>query len=255
MRCRTRSILISTLALALLCLQPHAAGQERSTPKGYLRGFLGYTTQALGDLNDAIEDDEQALRGLGIPLDWETFGGAMEFGAGADLRVSDTVTLGMQVGMQRSSVENSYSDWSGALSDHIDLRVIDVSGTLTFWPPNSPGLFVGGSMGVAFGTADSESRFRIYSEPEYDLDAESDFSGSGLSLGAFGGYQAAVGEAGLVFLKAGYRLRNLGEFDGDVCSPQSGCWDTEAQDNAGQALDFDFSGFFLECGLGFGVGR
>ncbi|MCK4412653.1 MAG: hypothetical protein KAY32_03830 [Candidatus Eisenbacteria sp.] len=246
-----------TICLLTLVVAGTTAGaqQQQIHPKGYLHLSLGYATQALGEVNDAIEDDEQIFRSLGVPLSWDTFGGALEFGGGLEFMVSETVSLGASVGIQKSSVNNVYSDYSGSFSDKADLRVIDVSGTLTLWPPTSRGLFLGASMGVAFGKANSETRFRVYSDSDYDLDVEGEFTGKGLSLGVFSGYQGRIGRTGLLFVKAGYRHRNLGEFDGEFCSPQVGCWDTEAQNNAGQALDFDFSGFYLAGGVGFALGR
>ena len=230
------------------------AQQHAKQPSTHLRFFLGYTTQSLTELNAAIEDDERIFHSFGIPVSWDTFGGALEYGAELDLMVSEVTSLGASVGVQGSDVNNLYSDWSGSVSDKMHLKVIDVSGTLTFWLPSSPGMHIGISGGVAFGSADSRTRLTIYDDPGSSFDLDAEFSGKGLSLGVFGGYQARLGATGLVSLKAGYRHRKLGEFDGRVCSVGDGCADDSASNNSGQPLDFDFSGFYLRAGVGFAFG-
>jgi len=224
------------------------AQEQPDRPRSSLRFYLGYATQTLTEVNDAIE--------FNIPVQWDTFGGALEYGAELDVMVSDVASIGAALGIQGSEVNNAYSDWSGAaVSDKIKLKVIDVSGTLAFWPPSTPGLYFGVSGGLAFGSADSEFRFTIYDDPSSDIVLDGEFSGNGLSLGIFGGYQAPIAESGLFFVKAGYRHRKLGEFDGRACSPGYGCVDASASNNAGQPLDFDLSGFHIRAGVAFAFGE
>ena len=75
------------------------AQQHANQPGTYLRFFLGYTTQSLTELNAAIEDDERIFHSFGIPVNWDTFGGALEYGAELDLMVSDNGTLLPQGGL------------------------------------------------------------------------------------------------------------------------------------------------------------
>ena len=226
-----------------------------SSPRAALRFNVGWGLQDLGDINKGIEDDERVFHSYGIPVDWDTFGGAIELGAGADVWVTDAISLGATVGWQKSSVENLYSDISGSVSDKIDLKLVDVSGTLTFWAPAAQGLFVGASAGMAFGWADSQAKLRIFGDPSSDIDLNGEFAGEGLSVGAFLGYQGRIGTNGLIFGMAGYRHRNLGEFDGTVCIPSGECVDAQPSNNAGQAMDFDFSGLYVRGGFGLALGR
>ncbi len=244
------------VVLAAAAATPHnsAAQVPDSAPRAAFRFGVGWGLQDLGDLNKGIEDDERIFHSYGIPVDWDTFGGALEISGGADVWVTDAISLGATVGLQQSSVQNLYSDISGSVSDNIDLKLVDVSATLTFWAPAAQGLFVGASLGKAFGWADSRTKLRIYGEPSSNIDLDGEFSGEGLSVGVFLGYQGKMGKNGLIYGMAGYRHRNLGEFDGTLCTPSGECVDAKPSNNAGQAMDFDFSGLYIRGGFGLALG-
>lgn len=208
-------------------------------------GFLGFGTQALADLNSAIEDDESVLQGAGIPVNFDTFGPAIDLGGGIVHQVSETIGLGIELGYQRSSVNNRYSDVSGSYSDAVDLEILDVTGALQFWVSSAPGLLFGTNVGVGFGAVKDELHLRNFSNASNNVNGTGQWSGAGFIAGVFGGYHFTLSQSTRLLLHAGYRYRNLGEFDGGSGPPS---------DNAGQPLDFDFSGFYSRLGLGFAFG-
>jgi hypothetical protein len=212
-----------------------------------LYGFLGFGTQSLGDVNGAIEDDERVFQGAGIPVSFDTFGPAVDLGGGLVHQISETIGLGAELGYQTSSVDNRYSDTSGSFSDAFDLEVLDITGVLQFWVPSARGLLFGTKIGVAFGAAREEVHFRNFNTPSNSFDRSGDWDGIGFVAGAFTGYDFALSQDVQLMLHAGYRYRNLGEFsNGSNGQPPS--------DNAGQPIDFDFSGFYSRVGFGYEFG-
>jgi hypothetical protein len=237
--------------------QSETASQSNRIPaKGAtsVYGFMGYGTQALGDVNAAIEDDEAAFQGAGIPVNFETFGGAIDFSGGVVHQVGNSIGLGVELGYQGNSIDNRYTDVSGSYSDAVDLRIVDVTGVLQFWVPAAPGLLFGTNVGAGFGSAKDEFHLVDYNNSANDTDYVGEWSGVGLSAGAFAGYHFALGKSAQLLLHSGYRYRNLGEFSGEANSPQWGSSTAPPSDNAGQPLDFDFSGFYTRLGFGFSFG-
>lgn len=107
---------------------------------------------------------------------------------------------------------------------------------------------------MGFGTAKSEFHFRDFADPTNNFSGEGDWSGTGFVGGAFMGYRFGLSPLASLFLRGGYRYRNLGEFSGDSYRSDTGSGSGSPQDNAGNPLDFDFSGVYIRAGFGLGFG-
>lgn len=222
-----------------------------------LEMFVGISGQDLDDLNDVIRDDERTFRNAGIPADFETFDAAPQIGIGITHGVESTVALGAEFTHQWSSVENRYFDAGESYSDEIDLRMTEISGVIEVRIRESPGLSFGGSMGAGFGDLEEDVRFRDFQDPSNNVDALGEFDGSGLVVGGFVNYRIVAGRTAHILVRGGYSYRNLGEFDGASTTWQNGSPQTlfgPATDSFGRPIDFDFSGFYLRIGVGFGLG-
>lgn len=215
-------------------------------------GFLGYGTQALGDVNDDIADDEQAFQGVGFPVSFDPLGGALDIGVGLSIPVGTGASLGFEVGYQSNSVHHQYSDATGSIGRDIDLQVVDVGASLALHLPSTPAVFLGGMVGVALATGTHDWSYRDVNESSNDANGQGDLEGSGFAAGAFLGYEQAMG-SGLMRVVAGYRHRNVGEMSG-VYGGTEGFGSGSYADNSGRAVDFDFSGVFARLVLGFRIG-
>jgi hypothetical protein len=83
-----------------------------------------------------------------------------------------------------------------------------------------------------------------------------DYNGSGFVGGLFAGFQHEFEAGPLVYFETGYRLRNLGEFEGtfvddlDEDIKPNGVFTNLEEDPVG---DINFSGFYVRAGFGFAL--
>jgi hypothetical protein len=130
-----------------------------------------------------------------------------------------------------------------------------VTGAISYWLPNSHGVFIGADVGMGFGTAKQDFIFRDFTTPSNDLDLSGDWSGNGVVGGPFLGYQRQVSSGFLLLGWIGYQFQNLGKLDGDVTSPQFGSVSSPPTSLfTGQSIDTDLSGVQLLFGIGFAFG-
>jgi hypothetical protein len=121
-----------------------------------------------------------------------------------------------------------------------------------YWFAAPPGLTVVGELGLGFGKASSETSFRDFFQAGRDFDASGEWNGAGPIVGLGIGYSEQWGDGGPFFFgRLGYRYANLGTFDGDYTHSQLGGGSGPPRNNAGQAMDTDFSGFHFLAGVGF----
>jgi hypothetical protein len=246
---------MALIALPMLTLSTVShAGILKNGKLFYARASFGYGTQSLDDVNAVIKGDEQTFLAAGIPASFEEFGGAVDLGAEIGFKLTKSFSMGIGINYQSNDVYNSYSDFSGIYEDDIKLSVLDVSGNVAFWVPNT-GLFFGGAAGYGFGEMEEFVNFQIYGDPASSYRIYGEGDGSGFTASAFAGYQAVFTSGFLVFGKAGYAYRNLKEFDGRFTSAEFGTWSGTILNGAGRPIEFDFSGVYVLVGIGFSLGK
>jgi hypothetical protein len=247
----------TTLTLLIALAMAHAASAQTFGDRKffYVRASLGYGAQSLGQLNDAIRRQEEILKSAGLPVEWETFGGALDLGGELGITLLPVLSIGIGVNHQRNEVRNSYSDLSGSLSDDLKLTIWEVTSNVTLWAPGVRGLFFGGNAG--FGIADwtSLTILRVVNDPSADFTLKVQANGSNFVGGLFAGYEMNFAAGPLVFGKIGYRFRRIGEFEGTAQTPEFGGIPGRVLDPSGQPISFDFSGFYVFVGFGISVGK
>jgi hypothetical protein len=231
---------------------------ERRRDSGRLavafHGWVGWGTQALDHVNRSFEEDEELFQSLGVPMTFERIGSAPDFGGGLAFPWSNGLVLGVECGYQGSSSRSRYEDASFSLAADIELRVIDVVATAEYRLPMVRGLSVGGTAGVALGHADQQVDFHDFVDPANDESSHSSWGGSGFSGGAFAGWRRPLGDRTSLFLRTGWRSRDLGAFNGRTDSAQL-TGPSKPVDNAGNDVQFDFSGAYARVGVDFLTGQ
>ncbi|HET9326389.1 MAG TPA: hypothetical protein VFQ05_06435 [Candidatus Eisenbacteria bacterium] len=242
--------LLGALLLSVPALSPANAGTF------FIRASAGFASQSLEDWNDQIDGVNEVFQSGGIPAPFDNFGGAIPFGIEAGYQPNPLLALSVGVFRQSDQADNTYSDASGLFTLDSELALTSVTGAVSYWLPNTEGVFMGADVGMGFGTAKQNFVFRDFSDPANDLDVIGDWSGNGLVAGVFVGYQYQVPSGFLLHGRVGYQFQNLGEFDGDLTSPQLGSGSSPPVDFliTGQEMDTDFSGIQLLVGIGFAFG-
>ena len=218
----------------------------------FIRASAGFASQSLEDWNDEIDTfNSQVLPSASF----DNFGGAFPFGVELGYQLKPAVSLSVGVFRQSDSADNNYSDGSGSLTVNTDVAMTAVTGAISYWPPNTHGVFLGADVGMGFGTATQDLAFRDFNDPANDFDITGDWDGDGLVAGAFLGVQHPIGTAFLLHGRLGYQFQNLGEFDGDITSPQLGSGSSPPINLfTGASKDTDLSGVQLLVGVGFVFG-
>jgi hypothetical protein len=205
-------------------------------------------------VNQTFEEDEVLFQSLGVPMTIERIGSAPDFGGGLAFPWSNGLVLGVECGYQGSSSRSRYEDSTFSLEADIELRVIDIVATAEYRLPMVRGLSVGGTAGVALGHADQQVDYRDFIDPLFDDSSHSSWGGSGFSGGAFAGWRKPLGDRTSLFLRTGWRSRDIGAFNGRTDSSQL-TGPSKPVDNAGNDVQFDFSGAYARVGFDFLTGR
>jgi hypothetical protein len=243
-------------------LSPEPAASGAATDGRRQRGRLavafnawaGWGTQALDHVNRTFEEDEELFASLGVPMSFERIGSAPDFGAGFAFPVSSGLAFGIECGWQASSARNRYEDPTLSIATDIELRVIDVTATGEWRWPLVRGLSVGGTAGVSLGHADQQVEFRDFTSPANDESSHSSWGGAGFSGGAFAAWRRPLSDRTSLFLRAGWRSRDIGHFNGRTDSPLL-TGPSKPVDNAGNDVEFDFSGAYARVGVELLTGR
>ena len=249
----TRVMLLTVLVLILVPADSNAQilveGKQFS-----LRGTIGYGQQSLEDINNWIKSDEQLFQSYGIPVEWDEFGGAKDLGGEFGIKISKGFSIGIGINYQNNSVSNSYSDYTGSISDEMELQVLDFTVNFYAFLPGTNGLFVGANGGFSFGGYDGKFTGIIYDDPAADYTAITSASGKGPMVGIFAGYELNFSSGLQIFGKFGYRYRNLKSFSGGTSDSDGDRWSHVITDSNGNNIEFDFSGLYLLVGLGISFG-
>ncbi len=217
-----------------------------------LRVWGGLADPALDDVNRSLGEDEAAFAAAGADVRFDRFGRVPEFGAGVALRAARNLTLGIEGGYQSSRADAAHEDAVSSVSTAITLHVVDVLATAEL--RLGAGLRLGAAAGIGLGRAVQDARARDLADPANDVESRSEWEGAGFSGGAFARLEIPVGRTLAAFLQGGYRRRNLGTFAGETTSADGGIA-TEPADNAGNPVEFDFSGPYARAGLAVTLGR
>lgn len=224
-----------------------SAISQPQTPSNafYTSVSLGYGGQSLKDINTDIKDDEQLIQSLGIPVNFNTFGGALDIGFELGYHISPVVSLGACLNYQGNKITDSYSDVTGSLSIERSASIVNIMGNIGLWLPAAPGFHFGIGGGIGIGNAGLDLRFADFTDPTNNLQTDGNWNGNGFIAEGFTGYRLHLAPAFNLLFRGGYRYRNLGQFSGSIQSLQLGNSMGPYQNNAGQPLDFDFSGLYF----------
>ena len=263
------------IALGILSVAPaHAATQQGKTT---LRGWLGFSTLALGDINDQIRSqrDDFLADTLLDEAKWDPLGGAPNLGFELEVQLTPVLSAGLGFSSQRGSRRHQaflvYSrdpdtgEPSGieSFDEDIKFSAWDVVGTLGLWVPSAPGLHFGAQLGLARGTFESQAThlFDTGIELPFLQVEQGDWRGTGVVLGAFTGYEQPLSSALSLCTRMGYRYRNIRRPDGVLRTTHWGDTGNERQfepgplmDADGNPMELDLGGFYFNLGLSLGFG-
>lgn len=275
---RTRNTLsgvMIVLGLTLLALPAPAStlpGQAR------LRGWLGFSTLSLDDINTQLRAERDAFMAdtLVDGALWDPFGSAPTFGVEVDVRLTPLLSAGLGYGAHRSSVRHEafrvfsldFDTQEPAELEEFDqalkLSAWDVVGTLGLWVPSAPGLHFGAQMGLVRARLESRNVhvFSTFSAGEYTTTTTGEWSGSGVVLGAFTGYDQPLSSTLSLSSRMGYRHRKVNAPEGIVRTltlneNEGTSYEWEAgplADPSGRRQSIDLGGFYFNMMLSLGFG-
>jgi hypothetical protein len=278
-------------AALLVALGLTLAVPALATPPGKtrLRAWMGFTTLPLGNLNDQVRSERNAFMGdtLTDESRWDPLGGAPNPVVELDVQLTPVLSAAIGYSSNRSSVRHEAFriisvDEFGEPAETEDfdqaLKVStwDVVGTLGLWVPSAPGLHFGAQLGLARGTLTNESVHDVsaFSIPAaYTEFLNGRWTGTGLVLGAFTGYDQPISSQLSLTTRVGYRYRRIGRLDGivrrlelDENEGTSYEWEPGPLrhwkigppgahlDTGGDPMSLDLGGFYFNVGLSVGLG-
>ena len=267
---------ISLLAALALALPLTALAQgERPVGSTFIRGAFEYGGQTLDDLRAFQRTNNALLANVyGVPPTLKDLGGAPGFEFEAGYQVNSVLSVGIGFAHGKNSRENA----SGGLVDVYDglgnymgqvqlnfrqkmeAAISEITGNVTYWVPGSPGVFMGVEAGLGMGRFKENWAGTAVADFGSDSEVDSqEYKGNGFVGGAFAGYDAVYSNGISAFVKAGYRLRNLGKLEGHhtpLLEGESARHEMLYEDlNRNQeSVGFDYSGLFASVGMGFSFG-
>jgi len=245
--------------------------------KARLRASLGFTTLTLADINNEIEAARNAFRAdtLVDESSWDPLGGAPDFGVELDVQITPVVSAGIGVGAHRSSIRHNafrvlsvdFDTGEPAefehFDEHVKLSSWDVVGTLGLWVPSAPGLHFGAQVGMVRGTFERESwylveSFSVVANMQQKVGA---WSGSGVVLGAFTGYEQPITSQLAFSTRVGYRYRKIDRPQGTLLTTDWGDQGNSRETETGPLVDangnkmaLDLGGFYFNVGISMSLG-
>lgn len=225
--------------------------------KGCFKFRGGYSTLAMGDVNDDMNDDVELFRSLGASMSSpDEINGNFTFGGEVSLPVSPLIFISCSGGYISAKTDSSYSDFTGSVEIEKKVKSFDILANILFYP-EIPGanirFYFGGGGGISFASNVQTLNIIDNIDPSNNLDGEGKYSGSGLIGNIRAGIEIPVESLSpaFIFLDAGYKFGNVGHLKGDmVINGTTFSSNQEAVNNAGVAVDFDFSGFSINGGIG-----
>jgi len=259
------------IALGLIVAVPADAVTQPG--KATLRGWLGFTTLNLGDINDGIRSARDAFMAdtLVDEASWDPLGGAPNLGVDLDIQLTPVFSAGLGFSTHRSSVRHqalrilSYDFDTGepaeieSYDEETKISAWDVVGTLGLWVPSAPGFQFGAQLGLVRGTIEREGVYLIDAFtvlPNMQL-TQGSWKGTGIVLGAFTGYEQPVTSQLSFSSRIGYRYRKIGRPTGTIVLTEWGDQGNAREVEHGPLQDgtgLDLGGFYFKVGLSMGLG-
>lgn len=261
------------IALGLMTTAPAHASTERG--KTSFRGWWGYTSLTLGDINNAIRSDWARFQAdtLAEEVNWNAFGGAPNLGLELEVQITPGISAGLGFSSQRGSrrleaVRSlddtvNFSSLRETFEEDLRFSAWDVVGTLGFWLPSAPGLHAGVQLGVVRGKFETDRThfFDSSSELPFQEFTRGEWKGTGVVLGAFSGYDLPLSSTLSLSSRMGYRYRNIKSPKGTLRSTlyadqgDERRWETgPLLGPGGNPLDLDLGGLYFNVGLCLGLG-
>jgi hypothetical protein len=262
------------LALGLVAAPAHAAPAPGKTT---LRGWLGFTTLSLGDINSQIVAQRDAFMADTLVDEalWNEMGGAPSLGLELDVQFTQKVSGGIAVSVHRSSVDHqmfrvfSLDPDTGepaeteSYDERLRVSAWDVVANATMWVPSAPGLHFGAQLGLVRGTFERDDVYHIDTNtilPDLLL-THGTFQGTGVVLGAFTGYEQSLTPQLSLTSRMGYRYRQIQKPLGTTYITDFGDqgnsreWESgPLTDASGRPMSLDLGGFYFQIGLSVTLG-
>lgn len=274
MRIRT-AVPCVLVALGLISASPaHAA---TAPGRISLRGWAGFTTLSMADVNDDIRSTQAAFRADTTveELRWDPFGGSPNLRLELDVQVTPVLSAGLGFSTQSGSVRLQSSRVFSVdpitgepaevetFEQEPKFTAWDFVGTLGLWVPSAPGLNFGLQLGFVRGAMETENThlFDTFSASPVLEISNGEWKGSGPVLGVFSGYERPILPELSLSTRLGYRYRKIPRPDGILKTTSWGDqgnsreWTTGPLRNSrGEPIDLDLSGFYIDIGLSLGFG-
>ena len=257
------------ITLGLMAAGPSQAAIE--TGRTSFRGWWGFTTLALGDINDGIRSRREGFRADTLVIDdliWDPMGGAPNLGLELEVQLTPVISAGLGFSSQRGSRRLeavrglldtiNFVEIDDSQEEDLQFSAWDVVGTLGLWVPSAPGLHFGGQLGIVRGTF--ESRGTHFYDASNDIPflefTQGKWKGTGIVLGVFTGYEQQVSSTFSVSSRMGYRYRNVSTPNGLSERTNFGDNGNEREwemgrlvDSQGNPIGLDLGGFYFNIGL------
>jgi hypothetical protein len=236
----------------LIGLSISAGVAQKRSSHDSIRYFLiqpsvGYTTLALGDVNDFY--DEVILMygeyGLDIPTQ-QQYPGSIVVGLNGLYNVPSVLRVGIGSQYTRTKSYSGYEDYAGLLEIKSTISMLTLEGIAerdieTF---KAGTLYVGARGGFSFVNSDytNEISFNKYPGGAEEITLSGD--GHGFTIEPYIGFQRIVGNFS-IGLTAGYRFAKVKKLDGEMYIPGEGNYSGELD------LEHDLSGVSLNAKIGY----
>lgn len=274
MRIRTA---VASVLVALGSIIAARADAAASPGRISLRGWAGFTTLSMADINDDIRSTQAAFRADTTveELRWDPFGGSPNLRLEMDVQVTPLLSAGLGFSTQNGSVRLqssrvfSVDPTTGepaeieTLEQYPKFTAWDFVGTLGLWVPSAPGLNFGLQLGFVRGAVTTENTRlldKFTASPLLEI-SDGEWQGTGPVLGAFAGFERSILPELSLSTRLGYRYRKIPRPDGILKTTSWGDqgnsreWTTGPLRNSkGEPIDLDLSGFYIDVGLSLGFG-
>ena len=268
----SRSGWFATIALGLLALFALDAAAAPLPGSTYLSGGFQYSEKALKDFNGYTGAFDASLVEMGLPGTFGGFRGVWGLEVGVGHHFGRRLSIGLDVAHGRYSKDNLSTGplffgpdtalrvASLSRSQAMDLRLTEITANVTLWVPHTGGLFLGAQGGVGMASYEELQLETLVFGDSYNFSSTlQKYSGSGFVGGGFAGYQVELAPSLAIYVKGGYRLRNLGKLKGHydpLLTGEPSSHELRYRDSGGviRSVSFDFSGMYTTLGLSLSFG-
>jgi opacity protein-like surface antigen len=223
-------------------------------------GFAGGINQSMKDVNQILEDQEQALREDHLLPNYKLYDLTWSLGGGLGYQLMERVNLGVEYSYQDQQLQNDvFVGPVNATSGILNFtwgQCQNLTLNLTWYTPLDEGLFVGAGAGYAWSGMEEKISIRAAGQADLDSDLSGDWTANGLAAQGFLGYNFNFVAGSTVQVRAGYRYLKMSGLEGTSTStttdPVSGAPITEPTATLPMGeVDWDFGGFNAVLVLGF----